>query len=117
MTAHDIPAYMAHLGAAARASSTRMARADTREKNTALTELARQSDPEGAAQLALFAVESELGSAPTWLVNGRFKDEEDALRALDDALKRPAGDLKKAAGSAYGRLLGEPVPPVQRALR
>jgi hypothetical protein len=91
--------------------------ADTERTSLALTELARQSDPDGGPQLALFAVESELGSAPTWLVNGRFKDEEDALRALDDALKRPPADIKKAAGGAYGRLLGEPVPPVQRALK
>lgn len=49
MTAHDIPAYMAHLGAAARASSTRMARADTREKNAALTELARLLRDSGPA--------------------------------------------------------------------
>lgn len=49
MTAHDIPAYMAHLGAAARAASTRMARADTREKNAALTELARLLRDSGPA--------------------------------------------------------------------
>ncbi|MFO1339874.1 MAG: glutamate-5-semialdehyde dehydrogenase [Burkholderiaceae bacterium] len=40
MTSFDIPAYMAHLGAAARAASTLMARAGTREKNAALTALA-----------------------------------------------------------------------------
>ncbi|MBQ0946589.1 glutamate-5-semialdehyde dehydrogenase [Ideonella sp. 4Y16] len=36
----DIPAYMAHVGVAARAAATAMARAGTREKNLALTELA-----------------------------------------------------------------------------
>jgi len=42
MTPHDIPAYMAHLGVAARAAATEMARAPTRAKNTALTELAQR---------------------------------------------------------------------------
>jgi len=41
MNAQDIPAYMAQVGAAARAASTEMARAGTRAKNTTLTELAR----------------------------------------------------------------------------
>ncbi|MBQ0961267.1 glutamate-5-semialdehyde dehydrogenase [Ideonella sp. 4Y11] len=36
----DIPAYMAHVGVAARAAATAMARAGSREKNLALTELA-----------------------------------------------------------------------------
>jgi glutamate-5-semialdehyde dehydrogenase len=40
MTAHDIPAYMAHLGASARAASARMARATTQAKNDALAALA-----------------------------------------------------------------------------
>jgi glutamate-5-semialdehyde dehydrogenase len=41
MNAQDIPAYMAQVGAAARAASTEMARAGTRAKNSTLTELAR----------------------------------------------------------------------------
>jgi hypothetical protein len=41
MNAQDIPAYMAQVGAAARAASTEMARAGTRAKNATLTELAR----------------------------------------------------------------------------
>ena len=41
MTPTDIPAYMAHVGVAARAASTAMARASTLAKNSALTELAR----------------------------------------------------------------------------
>ncbi|HEX5684845.1 MAG TPA: glutamate-5-semialdehyde dehydrogenase [Ideonella sp.] len=49
MTAHDIPAYMAHLGAAARAASTLMARAGTREKNAALIELAQRLRDSGPA--------------------------------------------------------------------
>ena len=40
MTPIDIPAYMAHVGAAARAAATEMARAGTRAKNDALTRLA-----------------------------------------------------------------------------
>jgi glutamate-5-semialdehyde dehydrogenase len=41
MEAQDISAYMAHLGAAARAASTQMARASTAQKNQALRSLAR----------------------------------------------------------------------------
>ena len=41
MTASDIPAYMAHVGAAARAAAATLARAATRDKNAALIELAR----------------------------------------------------------------------------
>lgn len=90
---------------------------DAEQTTLALTELARHTDPDGAANLALFSLETELGSAPTWLVNGRFHDEEDALRALDDALERPPADVKRAAGAAYAKLLGEPVPTVVRTPR
>jgi glutamate-5-semialdehyde dehydrogenase len=41
MTAHDIPAYMAHVGATARAAATTMAKAGTAAKNATLIELAR----------------------------------------------------------------------------
>lgn len=50
MSPHDdIPAYMAHLGAAARDASAAMARAGTRAKDAALTALARRLRAEGAA--------------------------------------------------------------------
>jgi glutamate-5-semialdehyde dehydrogenase len=42
MTPTDIPVYMAHLGACARAASAAMARAPLRARNAALLELARQ---------------------------------------------------------------------------
>ena len=42
MDAHDLPAYMAHVGAAARAASARMAAASTAAKNAALLALARR---------------------------------------------------------------------------
>ncbi|HYJ97305.1 MAG TPA: gamma-glutamyl-phosphate reductase, partial [Burkholderiaceae bacterium] len=41
MTPTDIPVYMAHLGTAARAASTAMARAPLAARNAALRELAR----------------------------------------------------------------------------
>jgi hypothetical protein len=41
MSTHDIPAYMAQLGQAARAAATAMARAGTRAKNDTLLALAR----------------------------------------------------------------------------
>ena len=41
MTPHDIAATLDHMGVAARAAATEMARASTLAKNTALTELAR----------------------------------------------------------------------------
>src|SRR4051794_8201934 len=40
MTANDIPAYMAHVGVAARAASARMAASSTAARNRALTALA-----------------------------------------------------------------------------
>ncbi len=49
MTSLDIAAYMARLGAAARAASTLMARAGTREKNHALLALARRLRDAGPA--------------------------------------------------------------------
>ncbi|WP_374675555.1 glutamate-5-semialdehyde dehydrogenase [Ideonella sp.] len=50
MSPHDdIPAYMAHLGAAARDASTVMARAGTRAKDAALTALARRLRADGPA--------------------------------------------------------------------
>jgi glutamate-5-semialdehyde dehydrogenase len=48
MTAHDIAATLSHMGVAARAAATEMARASTRAKNTALTELARLLHEAGA---------------------------------------------------------------------
>ncbi|MFM2067888.1 MAG: hypothetical protein RLZZ584_2797 [Pseudomonadota bacterium] len=48
MTPHDIPAYMAHLGALARAASTRMAAASTAERNDALVGLAELLRSEAA---------------------------------------------------------------------
>lgn len=91
--------------------------ADSEKTTLALTDLARQQDTDGSVSLALFALESELGSSPTWLVNGRMKDEEDFVRALDDALKQPASNLKQAAARAYQKLLGEPVPTITRKPR
>lgn len=49
MTAHDIPAYMAHLGATARAASAQMARAGSQAKNDALLVLARLLRESGPA--------------------------------------------------------------------
>ncbi len=49
MQIDDIPAYMAHVGAAARAASTTMAAASTAAKNAALDALARRLRSEGAA--------------------------------------------------------------------
>ncbi len=51
MQAQDIPAYMAHVGVAARAAATVMAAASTAAKNTALRSLARRLR-DGAAVLA-----------------------------------------------------------------
>lgn len=49
MTSTDLQAAIAHMGAAARAASTRMAAASTHEKNTALLALARRLRAEGPA--------------------------------------------------------------------
>jgi glutamate-5-semialdehyde dehydrogenase len=49
MTPNDIPAYMAHVGVAARAAATRMAAASTAARNAALLALARRLRGQGAA--------------------------------------------------------------------
>lgn len=49
MTPADIPAYMAHVGVAARAAATRLAAATTAEKDRALRALARLLREQGAA--------------------------------------------------------------------
>ncbi|MEY2690095.1 MAG: hypothetical protein RL375_4295 [Pseudomonadota bacterium] len=57
MTVHDIPAYMAHLGALARAASTRMAAASTAARNDALVGLAELLRAEGPALQAANALD------------------------------------------------------------
>lgn len=83
----------------------------------ALATVARHSAPDGSADLALYAVEAELGSAPTWLRAGRLVDRDDATRALEDALKQPAAAVRRAAAAAHGKLLAEPPPSALRKPR
>ncbi len=61
MHLNDLPAYMAHVGAAARAAATTMAAASTAAKNQALTALARRLRAAGPALAA--ANEQDLAAA------------------------------------------------------
>ncbi len=61
MNPNDLPAYIAHVGAAARAASTRMAAAPTAAKNQALLALARRLREGGPALAA--ANEADLAAA------------------------------------------------------
>jgi len=92
MTAHDIPAYMAHLGAAARAASTLMARAGTREKNAALTALAAQLRAAGPALAQANAKDIEAAEA-----RGLEAPMVDRLRLTDQVVATVAEGCEQLA--------------------
>ncbi len=116
MTAHDIPAYMAHLGAAARAASTRMARAGTREKNAALTELAQllgDSGPVLATANALDIAAAEAAGLAAPLVDRlRLTDKVLAtvaegcgqLAAMPDPIGEITGVKRRPTGISVGQM-------------
>ncbi|MEP7297962.1 MAG: glutamate-5-semialdehyde dehydrogenase [Burkholderiales bacterium] len=63
MTSHDLQATIAHMGAAARAASARMAAAPTAAKNRALTALARRLRTEAGALAAANALDVSAAQA------------------------------------------------------
>ena len=116
MTAHDIPAYMAHLGAAARAASTQMARAGTREKNDALLALARllrEAGPALAESNArdIAAAESQ-GLAAPMVDRLRLGDKVIAtvaegceqLAAMPDPIGEISGVKRRPSGISVGQM-------------
>jgi glutamate-5-semialdehyde dehydrogenase len=116
MTAHDIPAYMAHLGAAARAASTLMARAGTREKNAALVALAqalRQAGPSLAEANArdIAAAESAGLAAPmvdrlrlTAKVIETVAEGCEQLAAMPDPIGEITGVKRRPSGISVGQM-------------
>ena len=92
MTAHDIPAYMAHLGAAARAASTLMARAGTREKNAALLALAARLRAAGPALAEANATDVSAAEA-----RGLAAPMVDRLRLTDKVIATVAEGCEQLA--------------------
>jgi glutamate-5-semialdehyde dehydrogenase len=93
MTPHDIPAYMAHLGALARAASTRMAAASTAERNNALVGLAELLRAESVALAA--ANELDLAAARAHGLDGplldRLKLDAKTLATVAEGCEQLAG--------------------------
>jgi glutamate-5-semialdehyde dehydrogenase len=116
MTAHDIPAYMAHLGAAARAASTLMARAGTREKNAALLALAqglRSAGPSLAeANAKDIAAAQAAGLAAPMVDRLRLTDKVIAtvaegceqLAAMPDPIGEITGVKRRPSGISVGQM-------------
>ncbi len=116
MTAHDIPAYMAHLGAAARAASAEMARAGTQAKNDALLALARLLREAGPALQAANAVdiaaaEAASLSAPmvdrlrlTPHVLANVAEGCQQLAAMPDPVGEISGVRRRPSGISVGQM-------------
>ncbi|HEV8692480.1 MAG TPA: glutamate-5-semialdehyde dehydrogenase [Ideonella sp.] len=116
MTAHDIPAYMAHLGAAARAASTAMARAGTREKNDALLALARLLREAGPALAEAnardIAAAQNQGLAAPLVDRLRLTDKVVAtvaegceqLAAMPDPIGEISGVKRRPSGISVGQM-------------
>lgn len=116
MTAHDIPAYMAHLGAAARAASALMARAGTREKNTVLTELAvrlRRAGPVLAEANALDIAAAERAGLAAPMVDRLRLTEKvidtvaegcEQLAAMPDPIGEITGVKRRPSGISVGQM-------------
>ena len=116
MTAHDIPAYMAHLGAAARAASADMARAGTQAKNDALLALARLLREAGPALQAANAVdiaaaEAASLSAPmvdrlrlTPQVLANVAEGCQQLAAMPDPVGEISGVRRRPSGISVGQM-------------
>jgi glutamate-5-semialdehyde dehydrogenase len=92
MTPHDIPAYMARLGAAARAAATEMARAGTRAKNAALIHLAAQLRAAGPALAEANALDIAAAEA-----NGLAAPMVDRLRLTPKVLETVAEGCEQLA--------------------
>ncbi len=116
MTPHDIPAYMARLGAAARAAATEMARAGTRAKNAALTHLAAQLRAAGPAlaeanALDIAAAEAAGLAAPmvdrlrlTPKVLETVAEGCEQLAAMPDPIGEITGVKRRPTGISVGQM-------------
>ncbi len=116
MTSFDIAAYMAHLGAAARAASTLMARAGTREKNAALMALAgllREAGPAlSEANARDIAAAEAAGLAAPMVDRLRLTDPVVAtvaegceqLAAMPDPIGEITGVKRRPSGISVGQM-------------
>ena len=116
MTPIDIPAYMAHVGAAARAAATEMARAGTRAKNAALTHLAAQLRAAGPAlaqanALDIAAAEAAGLAAPmvdrlrlTPKVLETVAEGCEQLAAMPDPIGEITGVKRRPTGISVGQM-------------
>jgi glutamate-5-semialdehyde dehydrogenase len=92
MTPTDIPAYMAHVGVAARAAATAMAAAPTAARNTALLALARRLREGGAALQAANAQDIAAAQA-----NGLAAPMVDRLKLTDKVIATVAEGCEQIA--------------------
>jgi glutamate-5-semialdehyde dehydrogenase len=116
MTAHDIPAYMAHLGAAARAASVQMARAGSQAKNDALLALARllgESGPALQAANALDTAAAEAASLAAPMVDrlrltpkvlATVAEGCEQLAAMPDPVGEISGVRRRPSGISVGQM-------------
>ncbi|MEK8047247.1 glutamate-5-semialdehyde dehydrogenase [Ideonella sp. LYT19W] len=115
-TPHDIPAYMAQMGAAAREAATAMARASTRAKNAALTELARllrdAGEPLQAANAVDIAAAEANGLAGPMVDRLRLPAKVidtvaegcDQLAAMPDPVGEITGVKRRPTGISVGQM-------------
>jgi glutamate-5-semialdehyde dehydrogenase len=116
MTPTDLPAYMAHLGAAARAAATAMAKASTQAKNAALTELAgllrHAGEPLQAANSADLAAARAAGlAAPlvdrlklTPAILETVAQGCEQLAAMPDPIGEITGVKRRPSGISVGQM-------------
>ena len=116
MNVQDIPAYMAQVGAAARAASTEMARAGTRAKNTTLTELARllraAVGPLGEANAKDIAAAEAAGLAAPMVDRLRLTPKVietvaegcEQLAAMPDPIGEITGVKRRPTGISVGQM-------------
>ena len=116
MTANDLAATLAHVGAAARAASRQMARASTAAKNTALLALARRlrsAGPElqAANQRDITAAEAA-GLAPPMVDRLRLTDKVlatvaegcEQIAAMPDPVGEITGVKRRPSGISVGQM-------------
>ncbi|MCK6425026.1 MAG: glutamate-5-semialdehyde dehydrogenase [Burkholderiaceae bacterium] len=116
MNAQDIPAYMAQVGAAARAASTEMARAATRAKNATLIELARllraSVDALGQANALDIAAAEAAGLAAPMVDRLRLTPKVietvaegcEQLAAMPDPIGEITGVKRRPTGISVGQM-------------
>ncbi|MDE2369639.1 MAG: glutamate-5-semialdehyde dehydrogenase [Burkholderiales bacterium] len=116
MTPTDLPAYMAHVGLAARAASTRMAAASTAAKDAALRALAARLRAAGAELAAANARDIDAaraaGLAPAMLDRLRLTPQAIAtvaegceqIAAMPDPIGEIDGLRRRPSGIAVGRM-------------